>query len=61
MKTTMQPAWAINNGINQNKLHTESIKQCWNKASEKKTRKALCFADRQISFIILGNKIMHCN
>lgn len=37
--TTMQPAWAIHNGINQNKLHTDSIKQCWNKASGEKRKK----------------------
>lgn len=32
----MWPAWTINNEINQNKLHSDGIKQCWNKASGKK-------------------------
>lgn len=58
----MQPAWTINNEINQNKLHTDSIKQCWNKAGGKKTHKALCLADESVSssLVTRSGTVINC-
>lgn len=59
----MQSAWTINNEINQNKLHTDSIKQCWNKASgKKKNHKALCLADESVSssLVTRSGTVINC-